>query len=519
MPKAPTREIGGAGVQATAYTLPGGSAFSWVLDPTEDTPELAFPNSAVVYDRMRKSDGQHAAVLRAATLPILRTPWHLVGDHVRPEVMAFVESELGLTHRDGRRRSRGHGVVWRDHLRLALLSVAFGFMPFEQVYEIGPPTPDQEGLGLTDVAHLRKLAPRMPRTLQGPPRVERDGGLAGIVQLAPDALGYHTVNRPTRATSGEVFIPRDRLVMYVNDREGADWTGQSLFRGSYKNWLIKDALLRLGPMVVERNGMGIPTVYYTDPSQRVLAHDMAKAVRAGSEAGAALPEGMRLEMVGVTGSTRDELPLVKYHDEAAGRSALAMFLNMGHDRGSHALGEVFRDFFVMSLDALANSIAETATEHVVRDLVELNFGPDEAYPTLEPETINSETAPTADALRSLNDSGLLGPVDPGLVQEVRRRFRLPELPSPEDLPTTPDFDPEPWAIRAAPGETPREGRPAGPGPAGIPVAAPAGAGPVRARPSVGGDPATRGMPVDPLVDRLAALNERVLALRDVSRET
>ena len=37
----------------------------------------------------------------------------------------------------------------------------------------------------------------------------------------------------------------DRLVMYVNDREGGNWLGQSLLRPAYKFWLLKDRLLRV----------------------------------------------------------------------------------------------------------------------------------------------------------------------------------------------------------------------------------------------------------------------------------
>jgi hypothetical protein len=459
---APTREIGTPG-DVISVAGPAGTSFE-VL-PFEDTVELQFPSSAVVYDRMRKTDGQHSAVLRAATLPVLRTPWRLHGADVRPEVMAFVESELGLAEREGRRRRRREGVTWREHLRLALLMLPFGFMPFETVYEIGPPSPGQEGLGLRDVAHLRKLAPRLPRTLVGTPRVARDGGLLGIVQASPDA----PANRAQGTNPGEILIPVDRLVMYVNEREGADWTGTSMFRGSYKHWLIKDALLRLGPMVVERNGMGIPVVTYSDDAQKQEALQIARNVRAGAEAGAAVPQGMALELVGTTGSTRDELPLVKYHDEAAGRAALAMFLNLGHDRGSQSLGETFVDYFVMSLDAIADAVADTATEHVVRDLVELNFGPDEAYPVLVPDRITAEATPTAEALRTLADSGLLGPIDPDLTADVRRRYGLPKAP--DDLPV----------------EGPVEE---------LPVDAPDG-----------------GDVVDTIAGRLSALNERVLALR------
>ena len=333
---APTRELGTpGGIAPTMAGLVGG-AESYYVEGLEVNVDLRFPASAVVYDRMRKEDGQVASVARAITLPIVNANRRLVGG--REEVRKFVERELGLDATEdeevtGRRRRRREGIVLREHYREALLALWFGFMPFEQVYEVGPAAPgleDPEQPGRL-YAHLRKLAPRMPRTLSEV-NVARDGGLAGVTQLVPmagRAAGY--------PSSGEVFIPVDRLVMYVNDKEGADWTGNSLLRAAYKHWLIKDALIRLGAQIVERNGMGIPFVTYTEDKDRGHALALAKAIRAGAEAGGTLRPGMTVTIAGVSGSTADELPRVKYHDESIGRSLLAMFLNLGHDNGDRSV--------------------------------------------------------------------------------------------------------------------------------------------------------------------------------------
>jgi hypothetical protein len=43
----------------------------------EQTPELRWPLSVFVYDRMRRQDAQAASVLRAVTLPVRRTAWSI----------------------------------------------------------------------------------------------------------------------------------------------------------------------------------------------------------------------------------------------------------------------------------------------------------------------------------------------------------------------------------------------------------------------------------------------------------
>lgn len=394
------------------------------VDWTE-TPDLRFPYSPVIYDRMRRSDAQIAALLQSIRLPIIGAKPILQTDDVRPVVADFITSQLGLDDR-GRARRRRSGIVWSEHVHHALLMLVYGFMPFETVYEAAPPPADLAGHGLPPLMHhLRKLAPRMPRTLRRVV-VARDGGLQGIVQQPlPD-----TPILPGQLDG--IFIPVDQLVMYVNDREGADWYGQSILRAPYKHWMIKDHLLRLGAQIVERNGMGVPIVTRGSGVDKGEADQFAESFRAGAFSGGSLPEGSTFALVGVTGSTKDELPLVKYHDQSIAQSSLAMFLNLGTtETGSRALGGTFVDQFLRSLTAVLNNIAETTTEHVIRDLVERNWGPDEPYPVMTFDDLSIEQAPTAESLVALAGAGLLGDVggDTGLLEDVRRRWGLTELPA------------------------------------------------------------------------------------------
>jgi hypothetical protein len=111
-----------------------------------------------------------------------------------------------------------------------------------------------------------------------------------------------------------------------------------------------------------------------------------------------------------------------------GRAALAMFLNLGHDNGARSLGDTFVDYFVLAEDAIAEAIALTITEYVIRDFVELNYGPDEPYPDLVADPIRAESTPTAEALGTLAKNGLLGPMDDDIIADVRRRYGLPQMP-------------------------------------------------------------------------------------------
>lgn len=495
LPPALTRELGTA-LADPAATPPGGT------DAFESTPELQWPLNLAVFDKMRRTDSQMRAVGRAAKNPIQGTGWAIprplvttvaedlardrvtglgntAGD-VDPRVRAHVEAELGLAvDAQGRRRARRGGVSWDDTLRHLLLMLDFGHMPLEQVYQPGPPdTPVPQ----PTVNHLHKLAPRMPRTLAGVD-VAADGGLAGIRQY---------VVRDKKTV--EVPIPVDRLVMFTLDREGGNWLGESIYRSAYKHWLIKDVLIRVAASAVDRTGMGLPVVFYpageaNEASNRSRALKMARELRVGDDAGVGLPTGWEIKLLGVEGSVVDALPWVKYHDQAASRSALQMVLDLGHDRGAQSLGETFVDLLLLAGGAIITQIEDTLTEHVIRDLVRINFSEDEPYPPIVADPLDAKSAPTAEALAALAAAGLIDAADPPVQDAVHRRYGLPAPSRGSLLPGTgtpdvpagtpqPERDVGPAAGVVAPTSTPLRSQPTGatsPG-VGPPLAVAAAAG-------------------------------------------
>jgi hypothetical protein len=393
---APVKEIGYA--QAVNY--------NWWLYEDETTPELIWPQSNSVYDAMRRTDSQVASVLRAVNLPVRRTQWRIDPAGAKSRVTKFVADDLGLpiVGKGPRPTTRTKDKFsWQEHLRLALLELVFGHMYFEQVYTVN---------GDGSEAHLKKLAPRMPKTIE---RIDvaPDGGLVSIKQWW------------TKVDTRAAAIPVDRLVAYVHDREGGNWLGQSILRPAYKNWLIKDRLLRVQAQTIERNGMGIPLYRAAETETDLTAGlGMATSWRAGEAAGSAVPFGADLVLRGVEGTLPDADPAIRYHDEQIARAVLAHFLNLGTQTGSWALGATFADFFVFSLQTLAQQIADVTTQHVIEDLVDVNFGEEEPAPRLVFDEIGSQQAATAQALKLLVDAGVIHP-DQILEESSRQQYGLP----------------------------------------------------------------------------------------------
>lgn len=410
MANAPTRDIG---YLDEVYGL-------WLGDLLEQIPDLIWPNSVQTYARMRH-DPQLTAVLAAYTLPIRRAAWAIDPAGCRDEVVALVADDLGLpilgadtTPGPARRR----GVRWTEHLRLALQSLTFGFAPFERRYEI------RDGQ-----ARLVNLGERLPHTI-GAINLNRDGTITSIQQnLAPASAP----------------IPADRLAWYCREREGANWAGRSIMRASYGPWLLKHEIWRVHATSIRRFGMGVPNVEAPAgaiPAQVIEAQRLASAMRVGDQSGVGLPNGFKLNITGMTGSVPDAMAFIHYLDQQMSRSALAGLMDLGDtSNGSRALGASFLDLFLLSLQATADEIADTATSGqpgipgIVTQLVDYNWGENEPAPRIVVSDVGSRQEVTAQALDQLIRSGAINP-DPELEAYVRKTWRLPAriAPAPQPAP-------------------------------------------------------------------------------------
>lgn len=413
-----TSEIGQPDGLAPNYSGAWGAVRSpYLVDTLEANEDLQFPQSVEAYRTMGDTSTKVGGILRAIRLRVQGLDWALDGAGVRPEVLAFVQEQVGLAPGGRTRRTHG-GIVFKSHLGEALSCLQYGFAAFEQVYSTAiPETPAEVATGMPTVLRLRKLGVRDQRTVTRI-GVDADGGLAELGQTVLDP----TTNQPV-----EVSIPVSVLVMYVNDQQGADWYGRSMLREAYRPWFFVDKLERLQAQIIERNGMGVPIVTY-DPTMdgaQTAAERLASRFRAGATAGGSVPVGSAVTLVGVSGSTVDPLPTIQHHDQAMGKAMMAMFMDLGHDAGARSLGDTFVDLFNSALDAVAANIADVFTEHVIRDLVALNFGDTEPYPVLVSAPASANMGLSADTLKVLAESGAVTftPTDEAF---VRRRYGLPE---------------------------------------------------------------------------------------------
>jgi hypothetical protein len=396
------------------------------VDDLEVVPDLTWPQNVITYNNMRR-DPQIGAILNAYALPLRSGTWMVDPAGARDEVVQYVADTWGLPILGDSEATltpyRKRGVQFKQHLRLALLQLVFGHMPFAFAGE--PKAVDGGRLRW----RLNRLDERLPQTITSV-NVNEKGDLLSIRQFG-----------------GQTDIPASNLLWYVHDREGSNWTGTSMLRSCYGAWLLKHDMWRVLATSSRRFGMGVPTVYAptgATEAEITNAARLASSIRAGDQSGQGLPDGYRMELVGLTGQVPDTMKFVRYLDQQMAQAALASILTLdATPNGSRALGDVIIGMLRMSWEAVADEIAIPATELTAR-MIDWNWGEDEPVPMLMCTDLDHQER-TYEAISALVKTGAITP-DPGLENAMRESYQLPPYRGPEPsryLPDDPNRPPEP----------------------------------------------------------------------------
>lgn len=444
---AASREIGRPGLVNV-----GGGLLPWSvwIDDREYAPDLLYPKSVDVYRRMQ-TDAQLKGLLLATTLPIRRFRWEVNPNEARPAVVTNTCRSLNLpevgSEPPRRRRNR---FDFDRHMAHAFQALVYGHYHFEEVYEYADP----RFVGGDGLLHLLKLGSRPPRTIMN---IATDdyGELEGVQQNM-----FIRANPGAPAVAGAYFgplIPADRLITYLWDTEDdGDQIGRSLLRPCYRDWLVKDALIRVDASKHQRNGMGVPWFEVdkdaTDKQVEELAA-IAEAWRAGDASGGAGPG--KLHLKGVDGQLPDVIGSIRYHDQQMSRAFLQLFFDLGTtETGSRALGAELIDWYTQSQDAVAAWFAATLQLQIEHE-VELNWGPDEQPPLLVHQRMESQELSFADLLSGV-EGGLIVP-DEEFGIYLEQRWHLPKgtgATEPKPEPTPAEVPGGEAGIVADPGEVP-----------------------------------------------------------------
>lgn len=422
---APTNEIGTI-LQGT-FSLEGMAPWQNFVDTQEFVPELIWPRSVATFEQVR-ADSQVSALMKGTFLPLRRrVKWSIdpngIDDNAKVERLAMTLNLpiKGEKESKPKRRKRDR-FQFMDHLRMACLAPVYGHYFFEQVGYI-----DDDGLWT-----LKRLAERPPRTIADFRISPQDGGLISIIQnVSPTGLANMQSSRQN-PMGPFPEIPIDNLVGYVWEKEGANWAGRSALRDIYKNWLLKDRLLRIDAINHERAG-GVPWIEAHEGAtgdELKTLNQFAMGFRVGDSSGGAVPAGAHVNVARAANS--DTVRSIEYHDEAMARNWLLMVMILGQSRtGSRNLGSTFTEFWSDGINTFGDWFVDTFNEFVIEDYWDWNYGQDDdSIPLLDFE---ADPEMNATDLATMVKAGMIV-MDDDLEDQLRDEFGLTKRGVPRDNP-------------------------------------------------------------------------------------
>lgn len=304
-------------------------------------------------------------------------------------------------------------------------SLGYGFSLHELVGAARRDPRVPGGLGL----FLRKLAQRLPSSIESNGWLERDGELSAVRQSGVrDGKYEHGIE-----------LPAEKLLLLSWNREGNNYPGFSALRPVYYLATIREALLKIFAIGSEREALGVPmasvdkdapvTKEQLDAFQAFLQH-----IGYHEHAAVVAPKGVSMEWVHSSGANKGHV-IQAWRDIGVAihevMQTQQVALGTGNT-GSRAVGEVHdatKNAFIQgvkaNVEAALNGVGERAYTGIPRRIVQWNWGPQAAYPRIK-LVLKKPDVPIADigtALPALVNAGI---VSIGLEDEnsIRERFGL-----------------------------------------------------------------------------------------------
>lgn len=235
----------------------------------------------VEYKKMLNYDAQVIAGFDIIQMGVLMKPWKII--HEDEEIVKTLTSSF--------ERMRWPGI--RDAMKEMMKAIPYGFTTTELVFD------DYKGYWMPRRLNgLKTFDPEFIRFFTDPP-----GNLLKIEEW----IGGQRIP-----------LPIDRTLIWTHEKEWGNWYGKGLLRGCYKNWFIKDNMLKFANIAYEQFGapmlLGVAAnVKDLEKIGEALEHLFARSKAVIRKSDEKDPSDIK-----VIESKRAEMPFeryIRYHDE------------------------------------------------------------------------------------------------------------------------------------------------------------------------------------------------------------
>lgn len=262
-----------------------------------------------------------------------------------------------------------------------------------------------------------------------------------------------------------VKIPKDKVIHLVGSCTGrfANPYGRSIFRSIYKNWVMKDAFLKMWLVAADRKGTPM-VVGYAAPNDTVLEREIQQTEqRQRTEANRAdvamanimknvhnssffvLPgkkgETYEVEAIQVQGDMNIFKDGIDYFNKGIMRGMLIPPLVMSGDGGgSYSLGQEHHKLFNKIIDGQAKPYKQAILDQFIRKIIAYNFPKDlwekHGYGEFALEEFDPEQMEKlATIFGNLTEKGYMSPEDQEDMDEVRQKMNLQKKKAAEPIVT------------------------------------------------------------------------------------
>jgi hypothetical protein len=300
--------------------------------------KLEWPGVYDIYDEMRRRDPTLRGLLNAVKLLARQADWKAEPASDQPadrEAADYLNECLS---------DMSHTV--EDFLDDALTFLPFGWSSFEICYKW------RDGKSsMFDDGRIgwRKLAFRRQSTLN---RWEFDesGGLAGWwQQAAPDYA--------------DVFLPIEKLIHLVSERDGGNPEGLALFESAYEPWHYVKNLQIISGIGWQRSFVGLPVFEFAEkPSSEDSAavKEIGQGLAVDDRQYISVPPGVTVKLESTANSNSQPLlETIKFYRTLMLQMVLADFMMLGTSSGtgSWALGSDKSELFLIAVNGYLDKIA------------------------------------------------------------------------------------------------------------------------------------------------------------------
>lgn len=245
-----------------------------------------------------------------------------------------------------------------------------------------------------------------------------------------------------------VDIPAEKCLVFTYRKRFNNYYGKSAFKPIRKNWLLKDAVLKMWARALDKFGTPIlaamvPDGMVKDPQTGKEISQLEYATRVLEN----LQNGTALVFASREGSEKNSLPkvdtvasggagtgdafngAVSYYNKMLARGLLvpSLLFDEGARSGSLALGKSHFDGFILMAQALFRQLKEALLDQFISRLITYNFGPQKDWGDFQQRKPNEEQLKLlSEIFLNLTNAGILDPTVEEDLKFARDNMGLPD---------------------------------------------------------------------------------------------